>query len=149
MTAEMPGLVDGLAGRQVLVLGEAILDTYLEGTVRRFCPEGPVPVLDVVVSRDLAGGAANTAANSRALGGEVSILHRGHVTLLGQARALGDLLIVAVNSDEGVRRLKGPGRPVNPLADRAGVLSALGCVDHVVAFGEDTPCAVIVSIGYS
>src|SRR5262249_41583140 len=50
------------------------------------------------------------------------------------------VLVVALNSDDGVRRLKGPGRPVNPLEDRAGVLAALACVDHVVAFGEDTPC---------
>jgi D-beta-D-heptose 7-phosphate kinase/D-beta-D-heptose 1-phosphate adenosyltransferase len=71
------------------------------------------------------------------------LLHRGHVTLLGQARALGDVLVVALNTDDGVRRLKGPGRPVNPLEDRAGVLAALACVDHLTAFGEDTPCEVI------
>jgi D-beta-D-heptose 7-phosphate kinase/D-beta-D-heptose 1-phosphate adenosyltransferase len=71
------------------------------------------------------------------------ILHRGHVTLLEQARALGDVLVVAVNTDEGVQRLKGSGRPVNALADRMAVLAALGCVDHVVAFGEDTPVEVI------
>jgi rfaE bifunctional protein nucleotidyltransferase chain/domain len=64
-------------------------------------------------------------------------------TLLDQASALGDVLIVAVNDDEGVRRLKCPGRPVNALADRMGVLAALECVDHVVAFGEATPCAVV------
>jgi D-beta-D-heptose 7-phosphate kinase / D-beta-D-heptose 1-phosphate adenosyltransferase len=66
------------------------------------------------------------------------ILHRGHVTLLNQARALGDVLIVAVNSDAGIRRLKGPGRPINTLDDRLQVLAALACVDHLIAFDEDT-----------
>jgi D-beta-D-heptose 7-phosphate kinase/D-beta-D-heptose 1-phosphate adenosyltransferase len=66
------------------------------------------------------------------------ILHRGHVTLLNQARALGDILIVAVNSDASIRRLKGPGRPINSLEDRVQVLAALACVDHVMAFDEDT-----------
>lgn len=67
------------------------------------------------------------------------ILHRGHVEYLAEARALGDLLVVGLNGDDSVRRLKGPGRPINPLEDRAAVLSALRSVDHVVAFDEDTP----------
>ncbi len=71
------------------------------------------------------------------------ILHRGHVTYLHRARALGDLLVVGLNTDAGVRRLKGPGRPINSLEERAQVLAALGCVDHVVAFGEDSPVDLI------
>jgi D-beta-D-heptose 7-phosphate kinase/D-beta-D-heptose 1-phosphate adenosyltransferase len=67
------------------------------------------------------------------------VLHRGHVTYLQQARALGDVLVVAVNSDSSVSRLKGPGRPVNPVEDRAAVLAALSCVDYVTVFEEDTP----------
>jgi D-beta-D-heptose 7-phosphate kinase/D-beta-D-heptose 1-phosphate adenosyltransferase len=67
------------------------------------------------------------------------ILHRGHIDYLNRAKALGDVLIVGVNSDAGVRRLKGPERPINPLADRMAVLAALSCVDHIVAFDEDTP----------
>ncbi|HEY9697785.1 MAG TPA: D-glycero-beta-D-manno-heptose 1-phosphate adenylyltransferase [Trichocoleus sp.] len=67
------------------------------------------------------------------------ILHAGHVTYLEQAKALGDILIVGVNSDESVRQLKGIGRPVNALTDRLTVLAALGCVDHVVPFSESTP----------
>ncbi len=67
------------------------------------------------------------------------VLHRGHVAYLNEARRLGDVLVVAVNSDDSVRRLKGPQRPVNPAADRAAVLAALSCVDHVAVFGEDTP----------
>jgi D-beta-D-heptose 7-phosphate kinase/D-beta-D-heptose 1-phosphate adenosyltransferase len=71
------------------------------------------------------------------------ILHRGHVSYLSRAKALGDVLIVGVNADEGIRRLKGPNRPINALPDRLQVLSALSCVDHVVSFAEDTPHALI------
>jgi D-beta-D-heptose 7-phosphate kinase/D-beta-D-heptose 1-phosphate adenosyltransferase len=71
------------------------------------------------------------------------ILHRGHVTYLNQARDLGDLLIVGINSDESVKRLKGLERPVNMLEDRAYVLSALKSVDYVIPFEEDTPLDLI------
>ncbi|MCF3108331.1 PfkB family carbohydrate kinase [Niabella sp. CC-SYL272] len=64
------------------------------------------------------------------------ILHRGHISYLSQARALGDVLIVGINFDESVRRLKGVHRPVNPLADRKAVLAALECVTHIVPFGS-------------
>ncbi|GAA2900739.1 PfkB family carbohydrate kinase [Streptosporangium fragile] len=78
-----------------------------------------------------------------ATGGCFDLLHAGHVSLLRRARALGDALIVCVNSDESVRRLKGPGRPVVGEQDRAEVLRALECVDAVAVFGEDTPEALI------
>jgi D-beta-D-heptose 7-phosphate kinase / D-beta-D-heptose 1-phosphate adenosyltransferase len=71
------------------------------------------------------------------------VLHRGHVGYLEQARRLGDVLVVAVNSDDSVRRLKGPERPVNPVEDRAAVLAGLASVDHVVVFEEDTPARLI------
>ncbi len=71
------------------------------------------------------------------------LLHSGHVAYLEQAAALGDRLVVAINDDDSVRRLKGKDRPVNPLADRMAVLAGLRSVDWVVAFGEDTPEGVI------
>jgi D-beta-D-heptose 7-phosphate kinase / D-beta-D-heptose 1-phosphate adenosyltransferase len=71
------------------------------------------------------------------------ILHRGHITYLNQAKEYGDILIVGVNSDESVQRLKGPNRPINTLDDRVQVLSALSCVDHIVAFHQDTPHELI------
>lgn len=71
------------------------------------------------------------------------ILHPGHIDLLQKCRALGDLLIVGVNTDESVKRLKGPQRPFHSLKDRLKILSALSCVDYVVAFGEDTPLELI------
>jgi D-beta-D-heptose 7-phosphate kinase/D-beta-D-heptose 1-phosphate adenosyltransferase len=67
------------------------------------------------------------------------LLHAGHVTYLEQAKALGDRLIVAVNSDASVKKLKGESRPINSLQERMIVLSALACVDWVVAFEEETP----------
>lgn len=75
--------------------------------------------------------------------GVFDILHRGHITYLNRAKALGDVLVVGVNSDASVRRLKGPERPINLLDDRLEVLEALSCVDHVVAFEDDTPEGLI------
>jgi rfaE bifunctional protein kinase chain/domain/rfaE bifunctional protein nucleotidyltransferase chain/domain len=71
------------------------------------------------------------------------VLHRGHTTYLRQAKDLGDVLIVAVNDDETVRRLKGPDRPVNSSRDRADVLAALECVDYVTVFTDPTPIGLI------
>ena len=67
------------------------------------------------------------------------LIHSGHVALLEKSRSLGDILIVGLNSDASVRRLKGPSRPLNRLRDRARVLAALSAVDMVVPFKEDTP----------
>jgi D-beta-D-heptose 7-phosphate kinase/D-beta-D-heptose 1-phosphate adenosyltransferase len=71
------------------------------------------------------------------------ILHRGHVSYLRRAREQGDVLVVGVNSDASIRRLKGPTRPINTLEDRLAVLAALRCVDHLVPFDEDTPHELI------
>jgi rfaE bifunctional protein nucleotidyltransferase chain/domain len=97
-----------------------------------------------------AGDAGEVVARVRAAGGTVvatggcfDLLHAGHVSLLQAARALGDCLVVLLNTDASVRRLKGPDRPLVAEADRAEVLLALACVDAVVAFGEDTPQAAL------
>jgi rfaE bifunctional protein nucleotidyltransferase chain/domain/rfaE bifunctional protein kinase chain/domain len=78
-----------------------------------------------------------------ATGGCFDLLHAGHIATLQAARAVGDCLVVCLNSDDSVRRLKGPQRPLQPAADRARVLAALECVDAVVVFEEDTPAAVL------
>lgn len=67
------------------------------------------------------------------------ILHRGHATYLRQARALGDCLVVGLNTDSSVKKLKGENRPINHEDDRAYLLESLACVDYVVMFGEETP----------
>jgi D-beta-D-heptose 7-phosphate kinase/D-beta-D-heptose 1-phosphate adenosyltransferase len=95
-------------------------------------------VLERVVRRRRAAGDRVVFTN-----GCFDVLHRGHVNYLRQARELGDLLVVAVNSDRSVRRLKGPDRPVVPVEDRVAVLAALSCVDHVVVFEEDSPAGLI------
>ena len=78
--------------------------------------------------------------------GVFDILHPGHVEYLFRARELGDLLVVALNSDDSVRRLKGPERPLNAQDTRAFVLAGLACVDRVTFFHEDTPRALIADL---
>jgi len=75
--------------------------------------------------------------------GVFDILHVGHVRYLEAARALGDVLLVGINSDASVRRLKGPTRPINTEEERAEVIAALRCVEAVCLFSEDTPLALI------
>ncbi|SDT16376.1 rfaE bifunctional protein, domain I/rfaE bifunctional protein, domain II [Friedmanniella luteola] len=89
--------------------------------------------------------AADRAAGRRIVltNGCFDVLHRGHTTYLQQAAQLGDVLVVAVNSDRSVRRLKGPERPINGEADRAGVIAALSCVAHVTVFDTDTPVPLL------
>jgi rfaE bifunctional protein nucleotidyltransferase chain/domain len=78
--------------------------------------------------------------------GVFDLLHPGHIDLLVAARAAGDALIVGVNSDESVRRLKGAGRPVRSAAERAFVLAAVESVDLVVVFAEDTPLELVKAL---
>jgi rfaE bifunctional protein nucleotidyltransferase chain/domain/rfaE bifunctional protein kinase chain/domain len=96
-------------------------------------PDGPEPVEQVLARVRAAGGRVV------ATGGCFDVLHAGHVSCLEAARRLGDCLVVLLNSDASVTQLKGPGRPVHTLQDRARVLLGLGCVDAVVVFDEDSP----------
>jgi D-beta-D-heptose 7-phosphate kinase/D-beta-D-heptose 1-phosphate adenosyltransferase len=91
----------------------------------------------------LIGAVRASGGTVVATGGCFDLLHAGHVATLRAARALGDCLVVCLNSDDSVRRLKGPERPLVRLADRVAVLEALGCVDVVVPFDERTPEAVL------
>lgn len=108
----------------------------------------PAPVHPVKIA-SAADAPARIAALPRPLvftNGVFDVLHRGHVTYLDQARALGASLVVAVNSDASARRLgKGDERPLNPLEDRMAVLAALAAVDLVVPFDADTPRELIVA----
>ena len=78
--------------------------------------------------------------------GVFDLLHIGHLRYLEEARGLGDVLLVGVNSDRSVRDLKGPGRPITAEGERAEVLAALTCVDGVVIFDEETPRDLIQAI---
>jgi D-beta-D-heptose 7-phosphate kinase/D-beta-D-heptose 1-phosphate adenosyltransferase len=88
------------------------------------------------------------AANARVVftNGVFDLLHRGHVEYLEEARALGDRLVVGVNSDASVRRLKGPSRPIVGEADRLALVAALACVDLAVLFADDTPLRLIEAV---
>jgi D-beta-D-heptose 7-phosphate kinase/D-beta-D-heptose 1-phosphate adenosyltransferase len=74
------------------------------------------------------------------------VLHAGHVQYLQEARAQADALVVGLNSDAGIRGLKGPGRPINPIAARSLVLSALQAVDYVTVFDEPTPLELLMAV---
>jgi rfaE bifunctional protein nucleotidyltransferase chain/domain/rfaE bifunctional protein kinase chain/domain len=100
-------------------------------------PDAPPDALGLAREVRAAGGTVVVA------GGCFDVLHPGHVRLLGAARGLGDCLIVCLNGDLSVRRLKGRRRPVNPVEDRAEVLGALAPVDAVFVFDEDDPCAAL------
>jgi len=98
-------------------------------------------------------GAVSFVAEHRARGetivftnGVFDLLHPGHIKYLQDARALGDALIVGVNSDASVRRNKGPSRPITPENERAEMLAALAVVDAVVIFDEDTPAEIIRAV---
>ncbi|MER8225431.1 D-glycero-beta-D-manno-heptose 1-phosphate adenylyltransferase [Streptomyces sp. NPDC094143] len=108
-------------------------------------PPGPAddPATDAFALAESVRARGGTVV---ATGGCFDLVHAGHVGLLESARRIGDCLIVCLNSDASVTRRKGPGRPLNPAADRARVLAALGSVDAVVVFEEDTPEAVLARL---
>jgi rfaE bifunctional protein nucleotidyltransferase chain/domain len=96
------------------------------------------PTLAAEVARRQRAGERGVFTN-----GCFDLLHLGHVRYLQEARALGDFLVVGLNSDSSVRLLKGAGRPLVPAAERAEILAALACVDYVTIFGEPTASALI------
>ena len=100
---------------------------------------------DKILTRDAARAWRASQSGRRFVftNGVFDLLHPGHVDVLLGARDQGDALVVGLNSDESVRRLKGPARPVRSAADRALVLAALEMVDAVVVFDEDTPLELI------
>lgn len=102
-----------------------------------------VPFEDVGnLARSLSGGGKSIVFTN----GCFDILHAGHVVYLNQAKALGDIFILGLNSDASVSRLKGTSRPINAQANRALVLAALSAVDYICIFEEDTPYALIKEV---
>jgi rfaE bifunctional protein nucleotidyltransferase chain/domain len=110
---------------------------------RGFAPAAlPGPEDALALARRIRAGGGTVVAT----GGCFDLLHAGHVRMLAAARSLGDCLIVCLNSDASVRRLKGADRPLVGEPDRAAVLGALACVDAVAVFGEDDPREVLRSL---
>ena len=118
------------------------------GEVPRLTPAGPTTDGDIPGpdARELAAEVRAGGGTVVAAGGCFDLLHPGHLRTLEAARRLGDCLIVCLNGDGSVRRLKGPGRPVNPAHDRARLLLGLSCVNAVTVFDEDTPVAALETI---
>ncbi|HET9103115.1 MAG TPA: SIS domain-containing protein [Solirubrobacteraceae bacterium] len=108
------------------------------------CPRGSVVSLDALLA--LRPGWRAAGRTVVWTNGCFDVLHAGHLASLAAVRRLGDTVIVGVNDDASVRRLKGPGRPVVPVQDRAAVLAALRWVDYVVVFSQDTPEAVLAQL---
>jgi rfaE bifunctional protein nucleotidyltransferase chain/domain len=129
------------AARFVAAGGAAGVSTPAPASMNRNSLSGATSSEDAS-STDVVGLARRWHAEGRtvvATGGCFDLLHTGHVKLLRQARQFGDALIVLINSDDSVRALKGPDRPIMAAADRARVLAALACVDAVGVFDEPTP----------
>ncbi|MEV8630363.1 D-glycero-beta-D-manno-heptose 1-phosphate adenylyltransferase [Streptosporangium sp. NPDC051023] len=150
------GAGDRFAGAAALALsgGATVEEAVVSGVgeAARFVEGGGAAALrlsssgltdGVRTALEVAEAVRATGGRLIATGGCFDLLHAGHVSLLRRARALGDALVVCLNSDESVRRLKGPGRPMVGEQDRIEVLRALECVDAVVVFEEDTPARVI------
>ncbi len=116
------------------------------GGAAGFDPTGAGPAGSAVLADDRTTQRSGPDGVVVATGGCFDLLHVGHVATLQAARAMGDRLVVCVNSDDSVRRLKGPQRPLLSAEERVRVLSALGCVDAVVVFDEDTPARALRSI---
>lgn len=135
--------------------GGAPLDQNVLVKVRsRFHTAGKTPyrfsdkdkICDIHTLRQRAFFQKNAGRKMVFTNGCFDILHEGHVTYLEAARREGDYLVVGLNSDDSIKKIKGPGRPVNSEKSRARLLAALGCVDYVVLFEEDTPHGLISSL---
>ncbi|MFJ6672862.1 D-glycero-beta-D-manno-heptose 1-phosphate adenylyltransferase [Actinosynnema sp. NPDC091369] len=131
-------LMGGAAMDDAIAAGVTSAAAFLrDGGASGFRPVDRLSTVDAVRAR---GGTVV------ATGGCFDLLHAGHVRTLRAARSLGDCLVVCLNSDASVRRLKGPDRPVTREQDRVEVLRALGCVDDVVVFEDDTPERVLAAL---
>ncbi|MEU1266011.1 D-glycero-beta-D-manno-heptose 1-phosphate adenylyltransferase [Streptomyces cellulosae] len=143
------GLADGLLPEEALQRAVAEAATFVAAGGAGnpdlwHTPVAPVPALDPAADAfELAREVRARGGTVVATGGCFDLVHAGHVGLLESARRIGDCLIVCLNSDASVTRRKGPGRPLTPATDRARVLAALGSVDAVVVFEEDTPERVL------
>jgi D-beta-D-heptose 7-phosphate kinase/D-beta-D-heptose 1-phosphate adenosyltransferase len=156
--AQAAQLANIAAGLEVQKLGVAPITrielieaaTYRSHPSQSSIPDPASTSLTKLIDRPAAVQLANSyRAQGKSIvftNGCFDLLHVGHVTMLEQAAALGEVLVVAINSDAGVRRLKGPERPVVREGDRARMLAALHCVDHVLIFDEPTPHKLLEAI---
>jgi rfaE bifunctional protein nucleotidyltransferase chain/domain len=145
------GKVLARAGKGTTVLGAELPEQDLEAVRSRFCPSAERPwsgrdgkkLLDAASLKTKLDRLQKQGSTIVFTNGCFDLLHAGHAAYLEQARRCGDCLVVGLNSDRSVRALKGDLRPINSEQDRARVLAALGCVDFIVIFDEDTPRSLI------
>jgi len=137
-------IANAAAGVSVGQVGTVAIDT---NSIRHALAD--LPESKILKREDLATRAASWRMAGRRIvftNGCYDLLHAGHLSLLHAAARLGDVLVLAINSDASVRRLKGPERPLVPQAERAALLAALACVDAVTIFDEDTPLETLQSV---
>ncbi|MDP8956698.1 MAG: D-glycero-beta-D-manno-heptose 1-phosphate adenylyltransferase [Actinomycetota bacterium] len=137
---------DLASAASAVVVGKEITSVCSAQELTRFVASESKYISGAIGLRQLAQSLHRERKRIVFTNGCFDILHRGHIAHLAQAKALGDVLVVGLNTDDGVRRLKGPGRPINSLEDRVEILSAFDSVDHVVPFGSDTPIDLIVAL---
>jgi D-beta-D-heptose 7-phosphate kinase/D-beta-D-heptose 1-phosphate adenosyltransferase len=137
-------IANAAAGLAVGEIGTVAIDaTRLRAALAASAPS------KILSREDLAARAESWHVTGKRIvftNGCFDLLHAGHLALLHEAAALGDVLVLAINSDESVKRLKGPSRPVVPEADRAALLAALACVDAVTIYPEDTPLETLAVV---
>ncbi len=139
-TAATAALAGGAGAHDAVCAGVDAASTFVAaGGVAGTPPDRAVPLRAVAGCREAAARVRRDGGTVVAAGGCFDLLHVGHVAMMEAARALGDMLVVLINSDRSVRRLKGPERPLVAQDDRARMLAALRCVDAVEIFDEDTP----------
>ncbi len=144
--ADTPAAAELASAAAAVVVGhEGTVPCSVAELLARVAP-GTKPVADAAMLAARLEAERRRGARVVFTNGCFDILHRGHVTYLSAAKALGDILVVGVNSDAGIRRLKGPDRPINTLEDRVEVLAALSCVDHLIPFDDDTPERLIAAL---
>ncbi|WIB58612.1 D-glycero-beta-D-manno-heptose 1-phosphate adenylyltransferase [Curtobacterium sp. MCLR17_007] len=145
-------LAVGSSAREAVQFAQAAADVVVREAGTSTCDTASLlrsveaPAETVVDHDDLAAAVDAAHRDGRRVvftNGCFDVVHRGHTSYLRQAKELGDLLVVALNDDDSVRRLKGPERPINTAEDRAGVLAALACVDLVTVFATDTPIPLL------
>lgn len=140
-------LADGAPTSEAVVAGvHAATEFVANGSVAGLFGAAPATDRDLDAARRLIDRVRGGGGTVVATGGCFDILHPGHVSMLRQARALGDCLVVLLNDDESVRRLKGPSRPLNPQWHRREVLRSLGVVDEVVTFSGVTPAETLAEL---
>jgi D-beta-D-heptose 7-phosphate kinase/D-beta-D-heptose 1-phosphate adenosyltransferase len=141
-SCSLANLAAGLSVEKVGTVSISLNDikSYKKGLVSS--PKFFLNAEDVLKHGDLVVG-SDSSPTVVFTNGCFDVIHAGHVSYLSAAKKLGDLLIIGINDDESVRRLKGPARPVNTLENRAKVLAAMSFVDYIIPFSDDTPIKLI------